>query len=107
MDLPENALDVEPTKKSCFSCDLEKEKADNKDIYLVDDDTITLHGLAYHISDFVYSIPSGQTKLLNIGQIVKIDKLGVTVCVLGRYDDYVVQQKSLEGGDTLVFDEVS
>ncbi|KJA27122.1 hypothetical protein HYPSUDRAFT_212781 [Hypholoma sublateritium FD-334 SS-4] len=103
-DLPPDALSVEPDQKSCFSCDLPDSTAATEEAQ-VDDDSLILHGTTYHLSDFVYVIPSNQTKLLDIGQLIKITKLKVVVRLLGRYDEYVAEQKSSGDDEDLISDE--
>ncbi|KAF8965236.1 S-adenosyl-L-methionine-dependent methyltransferase [Flammula alnicola] len=107
-DLPPTALavDSESGCKSCYFCDLQDKVSDMKRPQHPDADTVVLHGITYHVDDFVYLHPSGDTKLLDIGQILKIDDLEVHVQLLGRHDDFVLQQKK-EGLDhaDLIFDE--
>ena len=104
VDLPLDALDVEPDQKTCFSCNSQDAKPATDEAQVFDDSLI-LHGTTYHVSDFVYIIPANQTKLLDIGQLIKITKLNVVIRLLGRYDEYVAKQKSSVDG--LLSDEVS
>lgn len=97
---------MEPNQKSCFSCNLRGSASATEEAQ-VHDDSLDLHGTTYHLSDFVYVIPSNQTKLLDIGQLIKITKLKVVVRLLGRYDAYVAEQESSDDDEDLISDEVS
>lgn len=106
-DIPTNALEIDVEHKSCFACDLRDEHSEKMETKQLNDDTLNLNGTTYHVYDYVYVIPSGDTKLLDIGQIVSIDQLEVHVHLLGRYDDYVHQQRKSSVDDSrLIFDEV-
>ncbi|KAF9473771.1 S-adenosyl-L-methionine-dependent methyltransferase [Pholiota conissans] len=106
-DLPPNALAIDKGCKSCFACDLYQQSLDKKTIKHVTDGSLVIHGVIYHVNDYVYLTPSEYgSKLLDIGQIISISEVEVTIHFLGRYDDYVHQQKKLEAGkNQLLFDE--
>jgi DNA (cytosine-5)-methyltransferase 1 len=106
-DIPTTALEIDVEHKSCFACDLQDNHTKKMETKHSNDNTLNLNGMIYHIHDYVYIIPSGDTKLLDIGQIISIDQLKVHVHLLGRYDDYVHQQRKASINDSrLIFDEV-
>lgn len=107
-DLPQDALTVFDYK-SCHSCDSKVREAElEKDVQT--DIGIVHHGVHYHPDDFVFIHPTDQSKLLDIGQITKfkgkLPNLQVHIRYLGRYDDYVIQQKGRLEDSELFLDEV-
>ncbi|KAF8201752.1 C5-DNA-methyltransferase [Pholiota molesta] len=105
-DIPTTALEIDVEHKSCFACDLQDNHTKKMETKHSNDNTLNFNGMIYHIHDYVYIIPSGDTKLLDIGQIISIDQLKVHVHLLGRYDDYVHQQRKASINDSrLIFDE--
>ena len=94
-DLPHDALTVFDYK-SCHSCDSRATEVHlEKDVQT--DIGVVHHGVHYHLDDFVFIHPTGQSKLLVIGQITKfrgkLPNTEIHIRHLGRYDDYVMQQK--------------
>jgi len=107
-DIPQDALTVFDYK-SCHSCDSQVAEGQlKKDIWT--DFGVIHHGVHYHLDDFVFIHPTEQTKLLDIGQITKfkgkLPNMEVHICYLGRYDDYVMQQKNRLEDLQLALDEV-
>lgn len=94
--------------KSCFSCDLDINREQKKIIENPDDDTMILHGITFHVTDFVFICPSDDSKILEIGQIIRILGDQIEVAFLERYDDYVYYQKEHEAPnhEDLKYDEV-
>lgn len=108
LDLPRDALTVFDYK-SCHSCDSRATET-QLTMDLQTDIGVIHHQVHYHLHDFVFIHPTDQSKLLNIGQITKfkgkLPNLVVYIRYLGRYDDYVMQQKSELEGLELALDEV-
>ena len=108
-DLPHDALTVF-NYKSCHSCDSRATEAQlEKDVQT--DIGVVHHGVHYHVDDFIFIHPrSGQSKLLDIGQITKfkgkLPNMEIHIRYLGRYDDYVMQQKKGFEDLELALDEV-
>lgn len=107
-DLPCDALTVFDYK-SCHSCDSRaKEVQLEKDVQT--HIGVVHHGVHYHTDDFAFILPTGQSKLLNIGQITKfkgkLPNMEIHIRHLGRYDDYVMQQKKGSEDLELTLDEV-
>lgn len=107
LDIPSTALVVDQSNASCFSCTC-KAELEAAAAIIPESDQITIHGITYHMNDFVYihPEPSSNSKLLDIGQITKIQKLKVHVTLLGRYDDYVDYQRQNSGDQDLTYNEV-
>lgn len=107
-DLPHNALTV-LEYKSCYSCDSRVTEAQMEEDFQTDIG-VTHHGVHYHLDEFVFVHPTDQSKLLDIGQITKfrgkLPNMEVHIRYLGRYDDYVMQQKRRLEGLELALDEV-
>jgi hypothetical protein len=108
-DLPRDALTVFDYK-SCHSCDSRaKEVQLEKDVQT--DIGVVHHGVHYHVHDFIFILPTGQSKLLDIGQITKfkgkLSNMEIHIRHLGRYDDYVMQQKKGSEDQELIWDEVT
>ena len=107
VDLPDNALNVEEDEQSCFACRLKQEKEKAMEVHL-GLGSLMVHGMEYHVYDFIYFIPSHATKLLGIAQIIKIAQSNVIVCLLGRYDEFIAHAKSSSKmNNNLPFDEVN
>ena len=107
-DLPHDALTVFDYK-SCHSCvsratEVQLEEDVQTDIGVIH------HGVQYHVDEFVFIHPTGQSKLLDIGQITKfkgkLPNMEIHIRHLGRYDDYVMQQKRGSEDLELALDEV-
>ena len=107
-DLPRDALTVFEYK-SCHSCDSRSKEAQLENDVQTDNGVVH-HGVHYHADDFVFILPSGQSKLLDIGQITKfkgkLPNVEIHIRHLGRYDDYVMQQKKRSEDPELAMDEV-
>ncbi|KAF8911019.1 S-adenosyl-L-methionine-dependent methyltransferase [Gymnopilus junonius] len=109
LDIPPSALVVDQSKppKSCFSCAYKVEQDMVAEI-ISEPDQIIVHGISYHVNDFIFihPEPSSASKLLGIGQIIKLDEHKVHVTLLGRYDDYVAYQREQSfNNQTLIYDE--
>ncbi|KAF8163400.1 S-adenosyl-L-methionine-dependent methyltransferase [Crassisporium funariophilum] len=104
INLPKGALTVDlgSNDHSCYSCNLKKKESKLQDM-LVTEGSIVLHGVQYHVHDFVYVHPSGHSKVLDIAQITSIGTSQISIHYLGRYDDYVAKQPNLN--PMLVSDE--
>jgi DNA (cytosine-5)-methyltransferase 1 len=107
-DLPQDALAVFDYQ-SCHSCDSRAAETQlEKDVKT--DIGVVHYGVHYHLDDFIFIHPTGQSKLLDIGQITKfkgkLPNLEVHIRYLGRYDDYVIQQKSELEDLELALDDV-
>ncbi|CAA7271617.1 unnamed protein product [Cyclocybe aegerita] len=79
LDIPPEALvnDLTSGSKFCYACD-RKVKTDSIQIIKnPQSNTIIVHGLQYHINEFIYIHPTGPSKVLDIGQIKKIDQLQI------------------------------
>lgn len=113
-DLPPEALSIDDHwGHTCYSCALKEEAEREKDIrFSEEEDEIVVYGETYHVHDFVYVHPSGTNQVLSIGQLVEIERheetISVQICFLGRYDEYVREQRKTDSGleDDLIFDEV-
>src|SRR6266568_2459006 len=98
-DIPPEALSVEEAWqcKSCYSCRLKKQEDCDKAIKVGEEDEITVYGETYHVHDHVYIHPTGDSKVLDICQIVQVNGSGKTITVtvryFGRYDAYVRKQR--------------
>ena len=107
-DLPHDALTVFDYK-SCHSCDSRATEVQLEEDVQTDIGVVH-HGVHYHLDDFVFIYPTGQSKLLDIGQITKfkgkLPYMEIHIRHLGRYDDYVMQQKRGLKDLELAFDEV-
>ncbi|KAJ3515085.1 hypothetical protein NLJ89_g1982 [Agrocybe chaxingu] len=108
LDIPPEALvhDLTDGSKSCYACNREVKINSLQIIENSQFNTIIVCGLEYHINEFIYIRPTGLSKVLDIGQIKKIDQLQIHVHLLGRFDDYVHYQKkkpSLSGLDNASF----
>ena len=107
-DLPHDALTVFDYK-SCHSCDSRATEAQLEEDVLTDIGVVH-HGVHYHVNDFVFIHPTGQSKLLDIGQITKfkgkLPNMEINIRHLGRYDDYVMQQRKGLDNIELALDEV-
>lgn len=107
-DLPKDALTVFD-HKSCHSCDSRVTEVQLENDVKTDIGVVH-HGVYYHPHDFVFVLPTGQSKLLDIGQITKfkgnLPNMEIHIRHLGRYDDYVMQQKQRLEDLELAFDEV-
>ena len=94
-DLPHDALTVFDYK-SCHSCNSKATEVQLENDVQTDIGVVH-HGVHYHADDFVFILPTGQSKLLDIGQITKfkgkLPNMEIHIRRLGRYDDYVMQQK--------------
>ena len=90
-DLPHDALTVFDYK-SCHSCDSRAREAQLENDVETDIGVVH-HGVHYHADDFVFILPTDQSKLLDIGQITKfkgeLPNMEIRIRHLGRYDDYV------------------
>lgn len=114
-DLPSEALaideDMEP--KACYSCTLKEEEDKKNGVRPSDDqDEVIVYGETYHVHDFVYIHPQRDNVVLDIGQIMQVTVFNKVVTVqvryMGRYDDYVLEQrKNGHSESDLVFDHVS
>ena len=107
-DLPHDALTVFDYK-SCHSCDSRAREAQLENDVETDIGVVH-HGVHYHADDFVFILPTDQSKLLDIGQITKfkgeLPNMEIRIRHLGRYDDYVMQQKERLEDLELALDEV-
>lgn len=96
-DLPHDALTVFDYK-SCHSCNSKATEVQLENDVQTDIGVVH-HGVHYHADDFVFILPTGQSKLLDIGQITKfkgkLPNMEIHIRRLGRYDDYVMQQKKM------------
>ena len=107
-DLPHDALTVFDYK-SCHSCDSKATEVQMENDVRTDIGVVH-HGVHYHADDFVFILPTGQSKLLDIGQITKfkgkLPDMEIHIRHLGRYDDYVMRQKKRLEDLELSLDEV-
>ena len=108
LDLPHDALTVFD-HKSCHSCDSRATEVQLEEDVQTDIGVVH-HGVHYHRDDFVFIRPIGQSKLLDIGQITKfkgkLPDMEIYIRYLGRYDDYVMQQKKGLEDLEMALDEV-
>ena len=113
-DLPPEALSVDENwgYMSCYSCTFKEEDQICTQIHLSETaDEVMVYGETYHVHDFVYIHPSGSGQLLSIAQVVGVKKhkgaISVEVRFLGRYDEYVREQRKVDNSEgDLTLDEV-
>ncbi|RDB21087.1 DNA (cytosine-5)-methyltransferase 1A [Hypsizygus marmoreus] len=96
--------------KPCIACGF-REREEHLEQILKIPNGFTQYGVRYHCLDFVYIRPRENSGLLEVAQIMKVrgvpEQPEITVRSFGRYDDFVLDQKSrkVDGASELISDE--